>query len=302
MKKFILLMSIMFADNIMCSQIQQISTSEVILTLKQKVDNQFQSEISTLKYQDQQKIVEAKKILQNSIEKLKSINVQTNTNEEQEVANIIKNQQIKIYVRYLDLLDLIKCTFKEDNYTNQFESLKQLETDIRQSLKIEGRDVLTAKDMHKTQTIRRLKDDNNAKDKKIEDLQQENQALKQQIQDLKDKLNQQDNNTDNKKDQDDKPKDDNNQDPKQNSDVGRVTINTIHKTRENNNTNNNSESAKIFKIGKDSQTQIDIDYSNVAEHLSTIDAKPKIIVHSSNKSPDIMPPSTNQSEANPVVS
>ena len=179
MKKFILLMSIMFADNIMCSQIQQISTSEVILTLKQKVDNQFQSEISTLKYQDQQKIVEAKKILQNSIEKLKSINVQTNTNEEQEVANIIKNQQIKIYVRYLDLLDLIKCTFKEDNYTNQFESLKQLETDIRQSLKIEGRDVLTAKDMHKTQTIRRLKDDNNAKDKKIEELYQKIQQLSQ---------------------------------------------------------------------------------------------------------------------------
>ncbi len=275
MKKFILLISIIFVDNTVC------------------MDNNLETALQQIKqkYNTHDKIKVTAEKLSEKIQQSK----------QQDDARQKDTLNIKAYVQYLKLQHLIQCNCQQ---TGEDDQLKLLDMEIAKYFG-KTKDIIMLKAYQEYLLPLTVKQQAN-----IQLLQNKLNQKEQQIQALQNQLNQQNNNTDNQQDEntdnqqdkDNKPQDNNNQDPKQNSNVGRVTINTIHKTRENNNTNNNSESAKIFKIEKNSQTQIEIDYANVAEHLNTIDAKPKIIVNSSNKSPDIMPPSTNQAEANPVVS
>ena len=246
MKKFILLISIIFVDNTVCK------------------DNNLETALQQIKqkYNTHDKI---KVTAENLSEKIQQ-------SKQQDDARQKDTLNIKAYVQYLKLQHLIQCNCQQ---TGEDDQLKLLDMEIAKYFG-KTKDIIMLKAYQEYLLPLTVKQQANIQllQNKLNQKEQQIQALQNQL----NQLNQQDNNTDNKKDEntdnpqdkDDKPKDDNNQDPKQNSDVGRVAINTIHKTRENNNTNNNSESAKIFKIGKDSQTQIDIDYSNVAEHLSTI--------------------------------
>lgn len=320
MKKFILLISVIFAsnaNNALCMQYNK----EQITTPIQNIINiiQSQNEIQQLTQQNNNHEI------QTAIQKL-----QEEINQFKDKQNLTNEDKINLYekVLRLELLILYYTTphalLSKNKQDRQYDPIKTQKSEIIESLKLtKGLEQKAVSDCtnymyhnvlsknielmknieNQNTTINSLNEEKFQFQKTISGLQQENQALQNQLNQQNNNTdNQQDENTDNQQDKDNKPQDNNNQDPKQNSNVGRVTINTIHKTRENNNTNNNSESAKIFKIEKNSQTQIEIDYANVAEHLNTIDAKPKIIVNSSNKSPDIMPPSTNQAEANPVVS